>query len=75
MGDYKTAIFNLRPCPFCGKTPYAEVDEGSFGKCSNGKFSVTCPNEKCSVTGPEGDDMEDAVMNWNRRAYADGAEY
>ena len=54
-------MINLKPCPFCGKTPVTVVDDET-----EEKFGV-----KCFACGgaifPEKDTLEEAIEAWNRR--------
>ena len=54
----------LRPCPFCGKTPaYAKVLYG-MGKL----YTIHCAN--CSFNIGFFDGKEEALKKWNTRAEA-----
>ena len=48
----------LRPCPFCGSHAVV-VEEDVVG------FAVSCAD--CDVSGPTGDDEEEAREAWNKR--------
>ena len=49
----------LRPCPFCGEVMKLQ----SFGSTED--VYVQC--QTCSTTGPNGVDLECAVLQWNKR--------
>ena len=54
----------LRPCPFCGKTPaYAKV---IFGMEKEIRVAVHCAN--CSFNLGFFDGKEEALKKWNTRA-------
>lgn len=61
----------LKPCPFCGGKPYVNVIEPhthyivpGIPDYSGGAF-VECSECSCGISG---DNREDAIKNWNRRA-------
>jgi Lar family restriction alleviation protein len=57
------------PCPFCGKRDYEHEIEGNYGD-----FRVSCGY--CGAKGERGDDIDEAVGNWNTRArQTDSVEY
>lgn len=49
---------SLLPCPFCGEEETGVVD---MADC----FGVQC--ECCNTIGPDGSDLESAVVQWNLR--------
>ena len=57
----------LRPCPFCGfdQSDFAGMSEESFGKCSDGTYSICC--SECGCTGASGKTLDAAVKAWNTR--------
>lgn len=53
----------LRPCPFCGKTPaYGRV---RFGMEKDFRFTVHCAN--CSFNIGWFEEKEEALKKWNTR--------
>ncbi len=51
----------IAPCPFCGAMPEVD-DEGRY----YGLYYVRCLN--CDARGPLGDDADEAIRLWNKRA-------
>ena len=49
----------LKPCPFCGS--YDQRFNSAYGLCW-----YTC--EDCGCEGPDGDNEQEAIEAWNRRA-------
>lgn len=54
---------NLLPCPFCGED---EMSFYGYGLSSDEK-DVYIQCNTCTTTGPNGDSIESAVLQWNTR--------
>lgn len=52
-------VHGVTPCPFCGGTVIAET---------RGHVLSWLSCLKCAADGPAGEDMEEALSNWNERA-------
>ena len=52
----------IDPCPFCGNPNIEKPNDEDDGFCEY----ISC--EKCKTEGPQGDDLEDAILKWNERA-------
>ena len=71
--------FELKPCPFCGKTNYLIVNESSHyrGDIETKQYTVVCDasgdNLGCGASCGflENFTEQDAVEAWNSRAYLD----
>lgn len=59
---------DLEPCPFCGSDDvYIEVDEG----CRPAWYAtITCAI--CACSGPKGQTVDEAVVDWNVRYLTEG---
>ena len=54
---------NLLPCPFCGED---EMSLHEYGFSSDDHdFYIQC--KTCTTTGPNGDSIESAILQWNIR--------
>ena len=56
---------NLKPCPFCGKTP--RIEHWSSGGMM---YMVKCSNPDCPVpvvSYPSGHNLSEVISEWNRR--------
>ena len=61
----RTILSRLLPCPFCGATATAWLDDD--GDYVHGDVSVCCPDQACEAQ-VWGKDADDAVNRWNKRA-------
>lgn len=60
--EYKEKNVELKPCPFCGKTPTLKTH---FNACSKPRYYyVAC---SCGASFTSADCESDAVALWNRR--------
>lgn len=60
---------NLKPCPFCGKSPIIET-----WRSGGVMFMVKCNNPVCPIPingYPTGHDLDQIKNKWNRRAKND----
>jgi len=60
-----TILSRLLPCPFCGATATAWLDDD--GDYVHGDVSVCCPDQACEAQ-VWGRDADDAIARWNKRA-------
>jgi hypothetical protein len=57
----------LEPCPFCQRSPWADVAEAN-DYCGRRSVAVHCSNGDCGARGPECWTEAEAIAAWNRRA-------
>lgn len=66
----KTAMKKLKPCPFCGSTPLAVVNDETEvvdNETEVIKFGVKCFNCGGAIRA-EKDTLDEAISAWNKRA-------
>ena len=63
------AMFNLKPCPFCGsREVHVEIScQGKEGEALRGTtwYYVAC--KECESSGSATAEREDALIHWNKR--------